>query len=245
MSPDDLLAALRHFNVRVIEYTGWRTRNHGALRANVVAVHDSVTGSMTDTRAAQFCRDGRTGLAGPLYECLIGRDGAAHLIAFGVTYNAGRGHRARFEQAAQGRMPLDRELGRPGTDDYAAANSRCHGVAFTTYGAGPYTVDQVEAGARVCAAYCRAEGWKEYGAASMLGHGEFSSRKVDPQLDMGQLRTRTHALVMGLDEVWHVVVAGDTLWSIARRYGVTVDQIRRLSGLQSDLIGVGWRLRVK
>jgi LysM repeat protein len=40
-------------------------------------------------------------------------------------------------------------------------------------------------------------------------------------------------------------VAGETLWSISRQYGVTIDHIRQLNNLQSDLIGIGWRLRVK
>lgn len=245
MTPDDLLDALRHFSVNTHEHAGWRTRSHGALNANVIVVHDSVTGSMSDEKAANFCAVGRSDLTGPLYECLIGHDGTAHLIAFGVTWNAGRGNANRFVQAARGQMPLDRELGRPGPDDYNGANQKSHGIAYVTYGAGPYTPEQQEAGARVCAAYCRAEGWDRYGASSMIGHGELSARKIDPALDMGLLRTRTHHLVMNIGEVWHVVAAGETLWAIARRYGVTVDQIRRLNNLQGDLIGVGWRLRVK
>lgn len=245
MTPDGLLDALRHFNVTFHEHDGWRTRSHGALNANVIVVHDSVTGSMTDERAANFCTVGRSDLAGPLYECLVGHDGTAHLIAYGVTWNAGMGNRGRFEQAAAGKMPLNVELGRPAPDDYGSANQRSHAVALVTYGHGPYSPEQVEAGARVCAAYVNAEGWGQYGAASMIGHGEFSSRKIDPELDMGLLRTRTHALVVGTGEVWHIVAPGDTLWSISRRYGVTVDQIRRLNSLQSDLIGVGWRLRVE
>ena len=245
MNPDALLPALRHFGVRHVEHAGWRTRNHGTLDAHALVVHDTVTGSMSDERAAAFCAAGRSDLAGPPYECLVGRDGRAHLIAHGVTWQAGRGNGARFRQAEAGRMPLDVELGRPGPDDYGAANQRSHGVALITYGAGPYTAEQVEAAARVCAAYCRAEGWGEHGAASMIGHGELTARKIDPALDMGQLRTRTHALVMDLDETWHVVTAGDTLWSLARRYSTTVDTLRRLNNLQSDVIGVGWRLRVR
>ena len=245
MTPDDLLGALRHFSVDVHEHDGWRTRSHGELRANAIVVHDSVTGSMTDERAAIFCAAGRSDLKGPLYNCLVGHDGTAHLIAFGTAWHAGTGNGMRFEQAASGKMPLNAELGRPGPDDYPGANGRAHAVAFVTYGAGPYSPEQIEGAARVCAAYCLAEDWRQYGATSMIGHGELSSRKIDPQLDMGLLRTRTHALVVGIGEVWHIVAAGDTLWSISRRYGVTVDQIRRLNNLQSDLIGVGWRLRVE
>lgn len=245
MTPDGLLSALRHFDVQVHEHAGWRTRNHGNLSANVIMVHDSVTGGMTDEKAANFCATGRSDLAGPLYEALVGKDGSVHLIAFGVTWNAGRGNRARFEQAAAGKMPLNAELGRPASDDYPGANQRCHAVAFITYGAGPYSREQTEAGARVCAAYCEAEGWGQYGASSTIGHGEFSTRKIDPALDMGQLRTRTHALVTDTGEVWHTVIPGETLWSISHQYGTTVDAIKQLNNLTSDLIGVGWRLRVK
>ena len=40
------------------------------------------------------------------------------------------------------------------------------------------------------------------------------------------------------------VRAGDTLWAIARRYGTTVAEIRRLNGLDGDVIRVGMQLDV-
>jgi LysM repeat protein len=40
----------------------------------------------------------------------------------------------------------------------------------------------------------------------------------------------------------YVVQANDTLWGIAARHGVSVDQIRQLNGLTSDFISVGQRL---
>lgn len=42
----------------------------------------------------------------------------------------------------------------------------------------------------------------------------------------------------------YTVVAGDTLWSIARRYGTTVDAIKRLNGLTGDEIRVGQTLLI-
>lgn len=251
MNPDQLLSALRKFTVRVHEHDGWRSRSHGALSAHVIVVHDSVTGSMSDERAANFCATGRSDLAGPLYECLIGKDGTAHLIANGVTWNAGRGNAARLALARRGQMPLGTELARPGPDDTGAANGMSHGLALVTYGAGPYTSEQVDAGYRVVAAYCQAEGWGPAdGAGSVIGHGEYSARKVDPELNMGTLRTRVHALLSGggnggNGERWHTVAAGDTLYGIARRYTTTVAEIRRLNNLTSDLIRVGQRLRVR
>jgi len=43
----------------------------------------------------------------------------------------------------------------------------------------------------------------------------------------------------------HTVVSGDTLSSISRRYGVTIDNIRRINSLSSDSIRVGQVLLVK
>ncbi|MEO1516003.1 MAG: glucosaminidase domain-containing protein [Bacteroidota bacterium] len=45
--------------------------------------------------------------------------------------------------------------------------------------------------------------------------------------------------------IYHTVEKGDTLFGISRRYNTTVDTIKRLNGLDSNLISVGQWLRVK
>ena len=42
----------------------------------------------------------------------------------------------------------------------------------------------------------------------------------------------------------HTVRPGDTLWILARRYETTVDAIKRLNGLTSDLLNIGQVLRI-
>ena len=42
----------------------------------------------------------------------------------------------------------------------------------------------------------------------------------------------------------HVVQAGDTLWLLARRYGTTVDALKKLNGLTSDLLNIGQILQI-
>lgn len=46
-------------------------------------------------------------------------------------------------------------------------------------------------------------------------------------------------------EVYHLVVKGDTLYSLALRYDITVQTLKKLNGLTENTISVGQRLRVK
>ncbi len=43
---------------------------------------------------------------------------------------------------------------------------------------------------------------------------------------------------------YYTVIKGDTLYSISRRYGTTVDKIKQFNGLTSNTISIGQRLRV-
>jgi len=44
---------------------------------------------------------------------------------------------------------------------------------------------------------------------------------------------------------FHSVVAGETLYAISRKYGLTVDRLKELNRLSSNLISIGQQLRVK
>lgn len=46
------------------------------------------------------------------------------------------------------------------------------------------------------------------------------------------------------DIIEYIVQAGDSLWLIARRFGTTVDAIKRLNGLTIDLLNIGQVLKV-
>lgn len=48
----------------------------------------------------------------------------------------------------------------------------------------------------------------------------------------------------GTDTIEYAVRQGDTLWLLSRRYGTTVDAIKRLNGLTSDLLNIGQVLRI-
>ncbi|MCM1305640.1 MAG: LysM peptidoglycan-binding domain-containing protein [Lachnospiraceae bacterium] len=48
----------------------------------------------------------------------------------------------------------------------------------------------------------------------------------------------------GTDVIEYVVRSGDTLWLLAQRYGTTVDAIRNLNGLTSNMLNIGQVLRI-
>lgn len=48
----------------------------------------------------------------------------------------------------------------------------------------------------------------------------------------------------GSGSIEYIVKAGDSLWQISRKYGTTVDAIKQLNGLTSDLLSIGQVLRI-
>lgn len=44
--------------------------------------------------------------------------------------------------------------------------------------------------------------------------------------------------------ITYTVKSGDTLWKLARTYGTTVDAIKNLNGLTSDMLSIGQKLRI-
>jgi len=49
----------------------------------------------------------------------------------------------------------------------------------------------------------------------------------------------------GEKPVIHRVKAGDTLYSISRQYGISVEELRRKNDLQNNTIGIGQELRIR
>lgn len=48
-----------------------------------------------------------------------------------------------------------------------------------------------------------------------------------------------------LNENYYIVQKGDSLWSVARKYGLTVDKLKQLNNLSSNMLSVGQKLLVK
>ena len=83
------------------------------------------------------------------------------------------------------------------------------------------------------------EFWEDY-------PGVATSLKEISQPDI-ESNAETAAKAAGNEEIWHTVVKGESLWSIANRYGETLAQVieRNPQIKNPNLIYVGQKVRVK
>jgi hypothetical protein len=207
--PSVFAQVLRDEGVTVVEVGGWEThnRNHVGPWGPVhgVMIHHTVTSG--SERTVRICRDGYSGLPGPLCHGVITKDGRVHLVGYGRANHAGLGDddvlRAVIGEKA---LPADNEANTDG-------NRHFYGFECENLGDGedPWPDVQLEAIERVSAAICRHHRWNE---RSVIGHLEWQPGKVDPRgFTMASMRARVHDRLA--PTVTYTVRAGDTLWSIA------------------------------
>lgn len=167
----DLAAILRGAGLPVREIPGWRTRGHGTMGEILgVLVHHTAGPATGNYPSERVVVSGRPGLAGPLAQLGLARDGTWIVIAAGQAWHAGTGS-ASFVPRGRG-------------------NTHLIGVEAESTGVrDDWTVAQRAGYPRGVAAVLRAFGLGSYRA---IGHKEWApGRKIDPAFwDMNEFRAQ-------------------------------------------------------
>jgi len=163
--------ALRDEGLTVAVVSGWKTRGAPDPFAPRGAMfHHTASGRLSGVAPSlSIVTHGRPDLPGPLCHVLVDRKGLAHVVASGRANHAG--------------------LGGPWRDvPFNSGNSFLVGVEVENDGVGePWSETVLDACDKVFTAIL-----KHFGrdASWCVGHKEYTSRKIDPSLDMGRYRDR-------------------------------------------------------
>lgn len=150
---------LRGAGLSVQEVGGWRTRGHGSMSdIRGVLLHHTAGAATGSYPSLGVVRDGRPGLAGPLAQLGLARDGSWLVIAAGQAWHAGLGYVAWC-----------------GRDN---GNQHLIGVEAESTGRGDWTPAQLHSYPRGVAALLR---HLRLGPQRAIGHKEWApTRKIDP-----------------------------------------------------------------
>ncbi|AXG66142.1 LysM-like endolysin [Streptomyces phage Annadreamy] len=259
MTSSQIVAQLKKWGIKYAEYKSWKTHNRNHMGAwgpvNGFMVHH--TGSDgKDQRALLY--DGISGLPGPLCHFGLAQDGTVHLVGWGRANHAGSGDpdvlKAVIDESYGANPPVDNQSSVDG-------NARFYGVEIWYSGSHKMTDAQYATLRKLAAAICDFHGWSE---KSVIGHGEWGSPgKWDPgissgkMMNMAEVRADIKATLGGSktpDPVpskpadsasTHTVVKGETLYAIASKYKVSVDNLKKWNNLKSDELSIGQKLNVK
>ena len=104
--------------------------------------------------------------------------------------------------------------------------------------------------AQSAASYTVRRGDTLVGIAKRFGVTLTTLYQANPSVHARRLKIGQTLMVPGIQDLTgitttHVVKRGDSIWSIARRYGLTVGHVMKLNGLKrGDIIKPGQRLRI-
>lgn len=193
-----------------------------------VMAHHTASSTTSSTDASRrVVRYGRAGIPGPLSQVFVCRDATVDFLSFGRANHAGAGGPWRT-------VPED------------SGNRYLVGVEVDNNGVNePYPARQLHAARLVYAALLIA---LKKDPTWLIGHKEWTTRKIDPRLDMAAERAAVSALIRektAPPDVVHVVRRGDTLTSIAEDYGTTVKTLVTFNKLSDpDLLVLGQPIRI-
>lgn len=171
-------AVLLDAGLKVAEEPGWASRGRAEMGSVLgVMVHHTVGPRQGNMPSLKVLRDGREGLAGPLAQLGLGRDGTWYVIAAGRANHAGAGSWRGVSDGNSHFIGIECEnTGRADDLPWPAAqlNALRHGVAALLRHSG------------------RSADW-------CVGHKEYApQRKVDPLFEMAPLRREVADILAGI-----------------------------------------------
>lgn len=174
----DLKAAVEKSGLKIVEVAGWQTRGHGSIKTvkSIICHHTAgaKTGNYPSLNTVAY---GRPGLAGPLGNLGLGRDGTVYIIAAGIAWHAGVVSSSEY------------------------SNSYSIGIEAEATGVDKWPAVQMEAYAKLCKALSQ-----HYGVpvSKIKGHKEVAvdsrgrlGRKIDPNFNMTSFRGKVESTVLG------------------------------------------------
>ena len=153
-----------------------------------IVVHHTASNRNADPdNVVAMCVRGVNKVPGPLYNYLIKRDGTIVQLTAG---NVKANHAGRGMADVLSRMKSDRPVqGNARAPGKISANGSLIGVSFINDGLGEdIPQEQMEAAVTLCAYLCVKHKFSPF--TRVIGHKEWTSRKVDPSFDMTEFRAR-------------------------------------------------------
>lgn len=165
---------LRKAGLKVVEQPGWQTTGHGDIgQVKMIICHHTGSAVGSNAPALGVVTKGRPGLQGPLCQLLLARDGTFYVVAAGKAWHAGTGSFSGITNA----------------------NPCSIGIEAENTGVGEVWPDaQKQAYAKGCAALADHVGIK---TEMIIGHKEWTKRKIDPSFDMVGFRTLVNTFRKG------------------------------------------------
>ncbi len=192
----NVLEALQAAGLDVEAEPGWETRrgskwsfDHRPGGTLGMIVHHTAAGGSAEMPCRKICTFGRSDLAGPLVQLLLGRGPSPKLLLISQNRcnHAGRGSSEVIKDLEAGRdITAEFDAGQGAynarnfpnrQNDYRKANGRFWGIEVENNGIGEeYSQAQIKALVKICAAMCQWQGWSHN---QILHHREWTSRKYD------------------------------------------------------------------
>jgi peptidoglycan hydrolase-like protein with peptidoglycan-binding domain len=175
--------------MKLVDAPGKITAGRPLKPFGIVVHHTASNRNADPDNVIAMCVRGVNKVPGPLYNYLIKRDGTIMKLTAGniKANHAGRGLQSVLTRV-QKNLPV---TGKATSAGKISANSRFVGVSLINDGLGEDVPEaQMEALVDLCAFLCDGHKWNP--DSTVLGHKEWTSRKVDPSFSMPELRGMIH-----------------------------------------------------